>query len=107
MILVYHSESMEAMRYGIDINADALLKNLDEGSGYDLVAEVESDDLDDAYRLTNHITRSWTENEGVTAKKEKVRSTSVGDLLIARDGIYVVAPCGFDKVRNFDLEATA
>lgn len=44
-------------------------------------------DPDLAYQLTNHIDRSWWDNEGVTlVGKTEHRSTSVGDLVILPDG---------------------
>lgn len=65
---------------------------------YDEVAEVDTDDFDDAYRLTNHIDANWTTNPEVNAPSEKVRSTSVGDLFGPEDGsFHIVAPIGFNK----------
>lgn len=73
---------------------DALIAGL-----YTEVAEVDTDSFDTAYRLTNHIESSWTENEGVTAKGEKSRSTSVGDLMGTDDGsFHIVSNFGFTKV---------
>jgi hypothetical protein len=62
------------------------------------VAHVQTENLEDVFRLTNHIEGSWTENEGVGVWAENVRSTSVGDVLINDNGVFVVAPCGFEKV---------
>lgn len=106
MIMVYHSKSFrDTAMYGTSdrVNKDLLLAMLDNFDTYEYVAGVESDDLNDAYRLTNHIDGNWIENEGIEAFGEMHRSTSVGDLMIAKDGIYVVAPFGFDKIRNFNL----
>lgn len=47
---------------------------------YELVARVDTHDLDEAYGLTNHIDTAWWENEKVTLFKES-RSSSVGDVL--------------------------
>jgi len=66
------------------------------------VADVATDDLDVAYRLTNSIDGYWWENVDVhpTFRDAGCRSTSVGDLMI-RDGIkYVVAPAGFELFKN-------
>ena len=49
---------------------------------YTLVALVEGEDIEMAFRLTNHIDHSWTENEGVAAKVARPRSTSVGDVIV-------------------------
>jgi hypothetical protein len=47
---------------------------------YELVAEVESDELEVVYEFTNHIHQEWWKNEGVKLVKES-RSTSVGDVV--------------------------
>jgi hypothetical protein len=76
-------------------NADAVRDAWRLGE-YELVAEVETDDLDAVFELTNHIDRNWTENARVTAKAARPRSTSVGDVLRdANGGFHVVASVGF------------
>lgn len=47
---------------------------------YELVAEVDTNDVEYAYKLTNHIDCPWWENREVKAIKQ-TRSTSVGDVL--------------------------
>lgn len=64
------------------------------GSAFVPVAVVDTDDLDEAYRLTNHIDKLWWENEGVVALRES-RSTSIGDVLDLNGKFYVVDRCGF------------
>lgn len=49
---------------------------------FTLVATVNTDDLDRAFTLTNHITGPWEENEGVKAHVGRNRSTSVGDVFV-------------------------
>jgi hypothetical protein len=67
-------------------------------SGDGLVAEVETDDLNEAYRLTNHIDEPWWDNSGVKCYKQS-RSTSVGDFMLTSKGEwYQVASVGFEKV---------
>lgn len=69
------------------------------------VAEVAADDLEVAFRQTNHIDRAWTENPDVTVVTSSVapaaqchRSTMVGDVM-AHDGTWhLVAPFGFMPV---------
>lgn len=69
-----------------------------EGLGYNLVAEVNTDDLADAFYLTNSIDDYWGNNPGVEEFNSKHRSTSVGDIM-ERDGKwYVVAPIGFTEL---------
>lgn len=58
------------------------------------VAVVDTDDLDEAYRLTNHIDKLWWHNEKVVALRES-RSTSIGDVLDVNGKYYVVDRCGF------------
>jgi hypothetical protein len=70
------------------------------------VAEVEDDTtnknamLNIAYRDTNHIDESWTENSNVVAFGDvnRLRSTSVGDL-VEIDGVYAMCiDIGWTKV---------
>jgi hypothetical protein len=61
------------------------------------VAEVDTDDLEEAFTLTNSIDRPWWENLGVRCLRSD-RSTSVWDLLETRAGLYRVASCGFERV---------
>lgn len=51
--------------------------------GYALVATVRCHDIDDAFRLTNHIDTAWWKNEGVVLVGPPAhRSTSVGDVVV-------------------------
>jgi hypothetical protein len=55
---------------------------------FDLVAEIDTNDVDKAYALSQNINDLWTTHEGVTPLKGlKLRSTSVGDI-IEIDGMY-------------------
>jgi hypothetical protein len=54
--------------------------------GYRLVADVDTEDLETAFLLTNHVERAWQENEGVFAYVKCCRSTSPGDVLVTPDG---------------------
>ena len=66
---------------------------------YEEVAEVDTHDKETAFRLTNHIESDWQLNDGVTAKTNKARSTSVCDLMIDDDGDrWIVAPVGFKRL---------
>ena len=84
-------------------------RDLETGRAYKLVAKVETDDLDEAYRLTNHIDRSWQENPQVDCDlAAKHRSTDTGDLMVVEgpataEGsiplrFFVVASFGFEEV---------
>lgn len=50
--------------------------------GYNLVATVKADTLEDVFRLTNSIDNIWTENEEVVPTRKEIRSTSCGDIVI-------------------------
>lgn len=69
-------------------------------ANYQLVGEVETDDKERAYMLTNHIDTEWWNNDGVKKVIAKeVRSTSMGDLLEDENGqLWVVASIGFEKI---------
>lgn len=66
---------------------------------YEHVANVQTDNAEAAFQLTNHIDVPWWENEGV----EKIgaterRSTSVGDVLETRDGTFRCEMVGWTKI---------
>lgn len=66
---------------------------------YELVAELDSNDIDEAFRLTNHIDQPWYENQGVKALK-KARSTSVGDVIVIPTGTFRCATIGWEKLND-------
>ena len=94
MIIIYHNHDFLDFRYYLSdkvatlINPVNLLK----------VAEVDTDDLNIAWRLTQHIESNWTKNEGVKSYYEHIRSTSVGDVIVCDDRGWVIAPIGFDEL---------
>jgi len=64
-----------------------------------VVAIVDTNDLDEAFRLTNHIDHPWQNNlEIVKCFWPKPRSTSVGDFMQIGDDVYVVEMIGFRKL---------
>jgi len=66
---------------------------------YSHVADVQTDDLDDAYAATQNVERSWVLNRGVEARTRCARSTSVGDIFEDRLGrLFVVQPIGFTEL---------
>lgn len=66
---------------------------------YVLVADVDSNDPDEVYEFTQHVTSSWTENSKVTEiGTQRKRSTDVGDLFVNADATYVVADFGFTTI---------
>lgn len=67
--------------------------------GYQLAAVVFTDDLDNAFHLTNHVTCDWTENSNVFASSGPQRSTSVGDIVMDADGkMHVCLPFGWQQI---------
>ena len=94
MIKVYHNDMFLAY-----ILNPSLKKNT-----VHLVAEVDTDDLDEAFRLTNNITHLWVINKGVKAVEGvQHRSTSVGDLLEWNGKSYVVESVGFRELTSEEL----
>ena len=53
---------------------------------------------DEAFRKTNHIDSSWTENEGVHAYDDNPRSTSVGDYMMIDDQGWSCESHGWSKI---------
>lgn len=64
------------------------------------VAEVDTDDADEAFQLTNHIDSSWLENEKVKPLVEKARSTSVGDVLVTGKKTLVCEAVGWREMKR-------
>ena len=62
------------------------------------VALVDTDSLDAAFDLTNHLDESWTTNKGVSPLLTKVRSTSVGDVMVQDGRMFVVSMMGFTEI---------
>jgi hypothetical protein len=53
---------------------------------YQLVAAVNTNELETAFLLTNHIDQAWQENDGVFTFVGSCRSTSVNDVVVTPDG---------------------
>lgn len=81
---------------------DALSEWRVKGLRYAPVAQVETNDLESAFGLTNHLDSPWTSNQGVTKiGDENVRSTSVGDVMRDDSGtLFYVAPFGFEPFES-------
>lgn len=90
MITVYHSDRF----------TEYFLGNLDKWFEGELekVAEVDTDEVDVVFQLTNHIGESWTKNPGVEALTSNPRSTSVGDVAEKDGRFYVCASAGWDEL---------
>jgi hypothetical protein len=100
MIEVYHATKPT---FGLPLHAP------DEGpwpKGYELVAKVDTHDLDEAFGLTQHIEDEWWKNKKVELVK-KSRSTSVGDVLKQEGRLYTVEFLGFSEKEIADGEKTS
>ncbi len=103
MITVYHADNSiirDSLCFGLGeiySNADVLV-NYAEGNSKK-VAEVDTDDLDIAYELTNSIDTVWYETMRMTGAGEVFgtahRSSSVGDIFKIDGDLYVVGRIGF------------
>lgn len=85
---------------GID-SVRAVLGGKYSSMWYEKVATVETDDLETAFACTNNITHLWVQNHNVVAEPSlsgSFRSTSVGDILVRGEELFVVAPMGFTKL---------
>lgn len=97
MIIVFHRKDT---RFD-DNEAEAV--DAFNAEGFELVGIVTSEDLNDAYRLTNHIDQNWTENDEVaTPEGVEPRSSSVGDIFVLDDEVHLVARCGFTKISTLN-----
>lgn len=91
MVKVYHNRNFS--NYMLD-------KKMPTSNDLTLVAEVDTDNLDVAYTLTNSIDEYWWDNDGVDAIVTHTRSTSCGDVMNVGDDWYIVASVGFEKIDN-------
>ena len=97
MVRVFHDK-------GIGLNRNYFGKQDPKVSDLVLAAEVDTDDLELAFQLTNHIDMDWWDNEGVTRYGGK-RSTSCGDVMEKDGTFFVVASAGFRETALKDYYA--
>ena len=71
-----------------------------EKGRFTLVAVVSADSLDEVFYFTNHVDQDWTTWENVNMHVEgRVRSTSVGDVVVDNDGQpWLCAQAGWTKL---------
>jgi len=59
-----------------------------------------AEELDDVFRLTNHIEEDWRNNKEIKITPEARRSTSVGDIVIDPNGaVWRCMSCGWEQVK--------
>ena len=65
-----------------------------------IITDEHGEDLETAFRLTNHIHAAWSQNDGVITlgPKDRQRSTSTGDLAEIDGKFYLCASFGWDEV---------
>jgi len=95
-------------RFYNEFDPDAAMFNLDE---WRCVAAVDCEDVEDVFRLTNHINSDWRDNFEVTWHLRGecghgLRSTSVGDVVRTPDGRWLlVAGAGWEDITPIALVA--
>jgi len=104
MITVYHADNSiirDSLCFSEDgnvFNRVSALLNFAEGN-YTKVANVDTDDIDIAYELTNSIDTTWYETMRMTGAGEVFgtthRSSSVGDIFKIGGDLYIVGRIGF------------
>ena len=92
MIIVYHKIKPSFMV--------ELEPNMED---YIEVAIVDTNMLEEAFKLTNNIEEEWTKNQKVFTKCFNQRSTSVGDLMLFRNTLYAVDNIGFKTIYKDEL----
>ena len=109
MIIVFHNTNRD---FSFEVDKDILtrfnsstlprheVKFPEFANDFNYVAEVDTNNKDNAYILTNSINSYWGDNKKVEAYG-KNRSTSVGDVMVTEDGIYAVGMSGFKLLKSF------
>lgn len=67
---------------------------------YTEVGTVDTNDLNEAYALTQNSDTSWVMHNKTTCKFLQCRSTSVGDVIKTSEGkLFMVANFGFEEIQ--------
>lgn len=100
---VYHLTD-DARKNGSWVRAD-VRKFADFEKNFELVANIDHENLAHAFELTNTIEDYWWNNDGVTkGPKSGYRSTSVGDIVGLEDGTFhMVDGSGYVDVTGKDI----
>ena len=102
---VYHVDYQknEGRELSLDVRfspTEEKIKQALQANLYKKVAEVDSNDLEKVFELTNSIDNYWGENEGVKLITAENRSTSVGDIVELDGKVHVVASMGYKKLSD-------
>ena len=92
MIKVYHKINFKPL------NPNEVPTDIDMND-YELVAEVNTNNKDVAFDLTQNMDESWSLNQNVTTKSEDARSTSVGDVVVYNGEFFIVDTYGWKSVK--------
>ena len=108
MILVYHAKEMNPFPAVEEVLRAFDHVHRSDSDAYSHVASVEIDDMEEVYARTNHLYGNWCDEltrdeRGLVKGNGKHRSTSVGDVFVCRDGIYLVDRVGFTLARRFEV----
>lgn len=109
MIEVWHFNSNRADAGMLLLGDVEATKQAWAERGYTKVAEVQSDDLETAFRWTNNVDTSWSREPApivtVTAElpiyqgqRYGLRSSSMGDVFVRDGKAYYVAMIGFAAI---------
>jgi hypothetical protein len=96
---VYHARDIWAM---LSPREDLWL--LDQALHFRPVADVETDQLEQVFALTNHQEESWISHAHIVwhATDAPVRSTSIGDVIVSTQTgqAWLVMPSGFSEISS-------
>jgi hypothetical protein len=98
---VYHCTDWNSLPLGAPFGInEGNAASVDFPASYTKVADVETDDVNAVFGLTNHIDAAWQTNPGVTPTVPTARSTSVGDVAVDNeDGTtFVCASMGWTAI---------
>lgn len=96
MIQVFHMTDKAREGHSLSwLNAKDIVVTI---ASHTLVAVVDTDDMNEAFMLTNHIDSDWLMNKKVHPEVHSARSTSVGDLFETDNGNFLVDGCGFKQI---------
>lgn len=111
MIKVFHFASLTDSAHFAAFSAktDSILQCLqDKSAEYKHVANVDVVGLEGAFTLTNTIDFGWWENLHVeptfNRRQKGCRSTSVGDIMVKDDVIFLVDTFGFRDVTTLGFQ---
>jgi hypothetical protein len=101
MVKVYHNPKFLNIAVALKMDSSVLVEDLKADMVH--VADVFTDDLDEAFEWTNNIDTPWTKLGTLQGNLKAYvngpcRSTSVGDVMEKDGDLYLVLPAGFLKL---------